>query len=199
MSFSAADIPEIKWSLLTFAASIAVAAGLINYSQSYQHQAQQDRQTAQRQLAEARSQLLAAQSDLENMATYRQEYQTLETQKVIGNEQRLDWMEGLEKIRQQGVVLDFKYSIAPQHAYVPNPPLDTGNFALNTSPMTLQTDLLHEEQLLHLFTALHSQMQGWFMLERCSLTAADTQGANPGPLKADCAGGWLTMKNRNAP
>ncbi len=199
MSFSVADIPEIKWSLLSFAVSLGVAASLINVSASYQHQTRQDRQTAQRQLTEARDQLIAAQSDLENMATYQLEFQALDAQKVIGNEQRLDWMEGLEKIRQQGYVLDFKYSIAPQQAYVPNPPLDTGNLALNISPMTLQIDLLHEEQLLHLFTALNTQINGWFMLERCSLTATAAQGANPGPLKAECAGGWLTMKNRNAP
>jgi len=196
MSFSAADIPEIKWSLLAFGASLVVAAGLINVSASYQRQAKQDRQTAQQLLTAAREQLIAAQSDLENMATYQMEFQALDAQKVIGNEQRLDWMEGLEKVRQQGHVLDFKYSIAPQQAYVPNPPLDTGNLALNISPMTLQIDLLHEEQLLHLFTALNTRMPGWFMLERCSLSPANAQG---GPLRAECAGGWLTMKNRNAP
>ena len=199
MSFSVADIPEIKWSLLAFGASLAVAAGLVELSAGYQHQAKEDRQTAQRQLNEARDQLIAAQSDLENMAAYQKEFQALEAQKVIGDEQRLDWMEGLEKIRQQGEVLDFKYGIAPQQAYVPNPPLDTGNLALNISPMTLQIDLLHEEQLLRLFTALNTQIKGWFMLERCSLTPTGAQGATPGTLKAECAGGWLTMKNRNAP
>lgn len=199
MSFSVADIPEIKWSLLAFGASLVVAAGLIELSAGYQHQAKQDRQTAQNQLNEARNQLIAAQSDQENMATYQREFLALDAQRVIGDEQRLDWMEGLEKIRQQGYVLDFKYGIAPQQAYVPNPPLDTGNLALNISPMTLQIDLLHEEQLLHLFAALNTQIKGWFMLERCSLTPTGAQGDNPGTLKAECAGGWLTMKDRNAP
>ncbi len=199
MSFSIGDIPEIKWSLLTFAASLGVAAGLVNYSASYEHQARQDRQAAQRQLNEARDQLVSAQSDLENMAAYRQEYQALAAQKVIGDEQRLDWMEGLEKLREQGVALDLKYSISPQQAYAPNPPLDTGNFSLSISPMTLQLDLLHEEQLLHLIAALNSHIPGWFMLERCSMAPAAAKGDTPGPLKAECAGGWLTMKNRNAP
>ncbi len=199
MSFSIGDIPEIKWSLLTLAVSVGVTVGLVNYSASYAHQARQDRLNAQRQLNEARDQLTASRSDLENMAAYRQEYQALEAQKVIGDEQRLDWMEGLEKIREEGVVLNLKYNISPQQAYVPNPPLDAGNFALNISPMTLQLDLLHEEQLLHLIAALNSRIPGWFMLERCSLAPANATGDNPGPLKAECAGGWLTMKNRNAP
>jgi hypothetical protein len=65
--------------------------------------------------------------------------------------------------------------------------------------MTLQIDLLHEEQLDRLFSAMTNQMQGWFILDRCNLST----GANPtgeiASLKADCTGGWLTMKNRNAP
>ena len=199
MSFSAADMADIKWSLGAFLSSLVLAVGLITYSASYQDQALKDRQTAQRQLTEARNQLAAAQSDLENMASFQLEYQALETQKVIGNEQRLDWIEGLEKLRRQKNVLDFKYSIAPQQAYAPNPPLDAGNLALNISPMALQIELLHEEQLLHLFTALHTQIQGWFILDRCSMSSSEAPGESTGSLKAECAGGWLTMKNRNAP
>lgn len=199
MSFSVADIEDIKWSLGALLSSIVLAAGLITYSASYQEQALKDRQTAQRQLTEARNQLATAQSDLENMATYLLEYKALEAEKIIGNEQRLDWIEGLEKVRTQKHVLDFKYTIAPQQGYTPNPPLDVGNFALNISPMTLQIDLLHEEQLLHLYAALHSEMQGWFILDHCSMSGSEAPGENTGSLKAECAGGWLTMKNRNAP
>ena len=199
MSFSVTDIAEIKWSLGAFVLSMAVVAGLSNFSEVYRHGSLQAKQSAQEQLNKARESFATAQNDFENMAIYKLEYEALETQKVIGNEQRLDWIEGLEKIRKQGVVLDFKYSIGPQQSYAPNPPLDAGNFALNLSPMTLQIDLLHEEQLDRLFSAMTNQMQGWFILDRCNLST----GANPtgeiASLKADCTGGWLTMKNRNAP
>lgn len=199
MSFSTADITDLKWGISSLLISLGIAASLITYSASYQDSALKNRQAAQQQLTEARNHLANAQSDLENMATYQLEYKALEARKVIGNEQRLDWIEGLEKLRAQGHVLDFQYAIAPQQIYAPNPPLEAGNFALNISPMTLQIDLLHEEQLLHLFTALHSEMQGWFILDRCSLSHADAAVESISSLKAECAGGWLTMKNRNAP
>lgn len=197
MSFSASDIKEIKWSLGAFVLSMGLAAALISYSQDYQHQALQDRQAAQQRLTEVRAKLATALSDQENMATYQLEYEALIQQKVIGDEQRLNWMEDLEKIRKQRNIPEFKYTIAPQQGYAPNPPLDSGNFNLYTSPMTLQINLLHEEQLLHLFTALNTQIQGWFILDRCSLSGIDAQGT--GALSASCAGGWITMKNRNAP
>jgi hypothetical protein len=198
MSFSATDLSNLKWSLGAFVLSLVLCGGLISLSGSYLAHAQKDREAAQKQLSEARAQLGTTQDDQENMSTYALKYNALLAQKVIGTEQRLDWMEGLEKLRQQGSVLDFKYTIAPQQAYVPNPPVDAGNFQLSRSNMTLQIDLLHEEQLLHLFADMRKQMSGWFMLDGCTLTrtgAADTTA----PLKAECSGGWLTMKTRNSP
>ncbi|MFZ2161549.1 MAG: hypothetical protein WAW02_04975 [Sideroxyarcus sp.] len=197
MSFSKADLPILKWSLGAFMLSIVLSAGIISLSNSYLKNSLKDRQAAQQHLFDARAQLLAAQNDEENMSTYAYEYNSLLAQKVIGDEQRLDWMEGLEKLRQQGSVLDFKYTIAPQQGYSPNPPVDAGNFRLSRSSMTLQIDLLHEEQLLHLFADLRGKLNGWFMLDGCTLTRTGTADELT-PLKADCTGGWFTMKNKNA-
>jgi hypothetical protein len=198
MSFSTADLPILKWSLGALVLSLVLSAGIISLSNSYLEKSLKGRQIAQQQLFDARAQLLSAQSDEENMSAYAFEYNSLLGQKVIGDEQRLDWMEGLEKLRQQGSVLDFKYTIAPQQGYTPNPPVDAGNFKLSRSSMSLQIDILHEEQLLHLFADMRSKLNGWFMLDGCSLSrtvATDEMS----PLKAECTGGWFTMKNKNAP
>lgn len=194
---SKADIYDIKWALGAFLLSLALGASLVSISDGYEGQALKERQTAQKQLTDARAQLSTAQNDQENMAAYALEYNALLAQKVIGDEQRLDWMEGLERLRQQGSVLDFKYTIAPQQAYVPAPPLDAGNFRLSRSSMTMQIELLHEEQLLHLLADMHTQMKGWFMLDGCTLTRSSADEGSP--LKAECSGGWFTMKNRNLP
>jgi hypothetical protein len=196
MNFSATDLQNLKLSLGAFVLSLALGGGLIYLSNQYLAHSLKEREAAQKQLTEARSQLGATQNDQENMSAYALKYNALLAQKVIGTEQRLDWMEGLEKLRQQGSVLDFKYTIAPQQNYAPNPPVDAGNFQLSRSSMTLQIDLLHEEQLLHLFSDMHNQLNGWFMLDGCSLsrTSATEEMA---PLKADCTGGWFTMKSKN--
>lgn len=198
MIFSKADLPEIKWSLGTFVLSLAVAGSLISLSDGYLTQARSDRQTAQKRLADARAQLSASESDQENMAAYALEFNALVARKVVGNEQRLDWMEGLERLRQQGVVLDLNYTISPQQSYKPDPPVEAGNFQLNRSAMSMQVDVLHEEQLLHLLTDMRSQVNGWFMLDGCTIsrTGAVDEIA---PLKAECTGGWFTMKDKNVP
>lgn len=198
MTFSKNDLPFLKFGLLTFVVCIAASVSLVIYSDHYLEQAKKDRASAQQRLIDARTQLAAAQGDQENMATYSREFISLQEQKVIGNEQRLDWIEGMEKLRQQGIVLDFKYTIAPQQGYTPSPAVDAGNFQINRSSMNMQLDLLHEEQLIQFVAALHTQLKGWYMLDGCTLSRA-IEGTEASPLKADCSGGWLTFKNRNAP
>jgi len=198
MILSKADLPDIKWSMIALLISLVVSGSLVSISGKFEERALKDRQAAQKQLNDARDQLGTAENDQENMASYAMEYNALVAQKVIGDEQRLDWMEGLEKLRQQGVARDFTYTISPQHAYAPSPPLDAGNFQLNRSDMSMQIDLLHEEQLLRLFGGMHAQMAGWFILDGCTLSRAEA--ANEfSTLKAECSGGWFTMKNKNAP
>lgn len=206
MTFSKSDFPHIKWSLLTFLLVLCMGSIMIVASESFFAQSQRDQRNAKHQLSEARSHLATANEDHENMRTYTLEYNALLKRNVIGNDQRLDWIEGLEKIHKQNRVpgfMEFKYAIAPQKPYIPAPPLDNGNFDLNLSGMTLQFDLLHEEQLTTFFDTLHTDINGWFIIDHCALerTAATADADDFGiahQLKAECSGGWLTLKNRNA-
>ncbi|MDP2804755.1 MAG: hypothetical protein Q8O24_02320, partial [Gallionellaceae bacterium] len=160
MNFSKDDLLKLKWSLLTFLISLALSASAIWIGSAYDTNSLKDRQAAQKQVVEARNKLSATKSDLENMSTYALEYDSLVRSKIIGGETRLDWIEGLEKLRQQRHVLDFKYTIAPQKDFIPSPALDTGNFSFNLSGVNLQLDLLHENQLIEFFEALRTDMKG---------------------------------------
>lgn len=207
MTFSKSDFPYIKWSLLAFLLALAGSGAALITSGSHAARAQQQQisaqhrlSEAQRQLGAARSRLVAAQNDQNNMATYAQEYAVLLDRKIIGSDQRLDWIEGLDKVRKQNRVLGFKYSISPQQPYTLPLPVDSGNFDLNRSAMTLHFDLLHEEQLMSFFDALRTDMKGRFILDRCALArngAAPENSAAP-QLTAECSGGWLTLHSRNA-
>lgn len=222
MSFSRTDIPYIKWSLLTLLAVLGASAAIIIASQSFMTHAQEGQSALKQQLAAARARLATAQEDQQNMQTYMQEYNILLQRNIIGDDQRLDWMEVLDKMRKQSHasgLLDFNYSIAPQQHYTAFPPVDNGNFDINSSGMSMQFDLLHEGQLLSVLDALRNNNKGWFMLDHCEMernsaqaataaldsqedgapASADTAARSFVPqLRAQCTGGWLTFKNRNA-
>jgi hypothetical protein len=84
---------------------------------------------------------------------------------------------------------------------VPQPAIDSGNFDIHYSEMKLQFELLHEGQLLKFFEALRNQIKGKYQLEGCTMqriatdhASAASSGAN---IKAECSGGWITLKNRS--
>jgi hypothetical protein len=198
------DLPYIKWGLGTLLLALAVSGTVITLSQHFLDDAQQSHRTAQNKLTSAQNNLRTATDDRQNMASYAHEYSILMKRNVIGDEQRLDWIDGLERLRRRNLVMHFTYSIAPQDPYQPPVPLDTGNFELKRSEMSLTFELLHEGQLIKFFDALNASINGWFMLDGCSITRADNT-ANSGlpgtvpQLRAECTGGWLTLKNRNTP
>lgn len=203
MKLSASDFPLIRQSILAVCVSSLISAVILYSSGEYAESARNNRRNAQNMLNDARNRLATALQDQQNMAIYAGEYGELIGQKIIGDDQRLDWIEGLEKIRQKNLVVDFRYNIAPQRTYAPQPPIDSGNFDIRYSEMKLQFDLLHEAQLLNFFDALRASIKGRYQLEGCTLQRTGTGSGNEQTtaprLKAECSGGWITLKNRNAP
>ena len=202
MKFSSSDFHLMRWSLAAVCASILLSGVILYSSSEYADFTQKDRRIAQSQMNEARNRLTMARQDQENLSVFSQEYDTLEKNKIIGDDHRLDWMEGLEKLRNQNLVIHFRYNMAPQKIYAPQPAIDSGNFDIHYSEMKLQFDLLHEAQLLNFFDALRSQIKGRYQLESCTLQrlAADEESATASEanIRAECSGGWITLKNRNA-
>lgn len=203
MRFSTSDFPLMRRSVLAVCASTLVSAVILYGSGEYSKSAQNNLSNAKTMLNDARNRLATALQDQENMAIYAGEYGVLTEQKIIGDDQRLDWIEGLEKIRLKNLVAGFRYHIAPQKNYASQPPIDSGNFDVRYSEMKLQFDLLHEAQLLNFFEALRADIKGWYQLEGCTIqrTGADNEDEQSAAtlLKAECSGGWITLENRNTP
>ena len=203
MKFSKSDFMLMRWSILAVCVSVLASVIVLYGSGEYAKKAQNDKLNAQNMLNDARNRLTTAYQDENNITIYANEYGALIGNKIIGDDQRLDWMEGLEKIRQQNLVLNFHYSIAPQKKYDLQPPIESGNFDIHYSEMKLQFDLLHEAQLLRFFEALRANIKGWYQLNGCTLqrnAAIPGFGENGEPqIKAECGGGWITLKNRNVP
>ena len=206
MKFSSADFKSIRWSIVSVTVAALVSGLLLFGSQQYADHAQKDFRTAQSRINNARARLNAARQDQEYLASYSEEYSILESRNIIGDEHRLDWMEGLDKLRRQNLVLDFDYNIVPQVIYSPQPAIDSGNLNINYSEMQIHFHLLHEGELLKFLNALDNQIKGHVQLSSCKVQrGSNTSGENSNEppsltdnIKAECSGGWITLKNRNA-
>lgn len=201
MKFSKSDFLLIRWNLLGLCASLLISALALYSSGEYAEKTQRDLSNSLRQLNDARSRLSTAYEDQENMEIYASEYGALIDRKIIGDDHRLDWIEGLEQIRRQNLNLDFRYSIGPQKIYAPQPGINSGNYEIHYSDTRMQFELLHEGQLLDFFGALRKQINGHYQLEGCTLARAPDSSVDAATahISAECNGGWITLKNRNAP
>ena len=221
MKFSNSDFRLMRWSLAAVCASILLSSVILYSSSKYADSTKTGLSAAQSKMNDARNRLTMARQDRDNLSDFSQGYDTLEKNKIIGDDHRLDWMDALEKLRNQNLAIDFRYNIAPQKIYAPQPAIDNGNFDIHYSETKLQFDLLHEGQLLNFFDALRSQTNGWYQLEGCTMQRTsmneETGGTTShstrlpedgsqvagyataaGPhIKAECSGGWITLKNRN--
>ena len=201
MNFTKNDFPILRWSIVAICASILFSSSVVYFANTYTVATQQDLRKASQMRNNSSNSLNTAHQDRDNMSIYADEYGSLINRKIVGEDMRLDWIEGMENLRQKNLVTNFRYNISPQKRYVPNPPVDSGNLDINYSEMKLQFDLLHEEQLVDFFTALPETIPGWYQLEGCTLNRSASTGPNDLPwthLKAICTGGWITLKSRSS-
>ena len=204
MKFSSSDFQLMRLSFAAIGASVLLSGAILYTSIKYADYTLKNRRIAQSQMNNARNHLAMARQDRDNLSDYSKEYDKLEANEIIGDDHRLDWMEGLEKLRRQNLVIDFRYNIAPQKNYAPQPALDSGDFVIHYSEMRLQFDLLHEGQLLNFFNELNRKIKGHYQLDGCKLARVAGNGdSDSGPgagtnIKAECSGGWITLKNRNS-
>ncbi|HEY0665568.1 MAG TPA: hypothetical protein VGD24_05850 [Gallionella sp.] len=206
MKFSRSNFDLMRWSIAALSASVLLSGIILYASNKFANHADRDFRTVTNQMRDARSRLNNAYLDRDYLATYARDYAALEKREVLGDERRLDWMEGLDRLSSQPLVIGFTYTIAPQQSFAPQPALDSGSFDINYSEMKLQFELLHEGQLLDFFTALRQQIRGQYLLEGCSLQRTTTDTGNtaeePAPsatnVTAECVGGWISLRNRNA-
>ncbi len=200
MKFSTKDLPHIRGLLIMLALALILGAVLIYVSDGVLTQAQQSKIIADREWSEALRKLERTKNEQEDLQGYYHQYQNLVEQNVIGQERRLDWIETIEKIRNQLNIFSVKYKLEPQETLNLENNSTSNSFDLHRSNMTLDFSLLHEGQLLNFFDALSEEAKGMYLLENCTLTRNDLvrQLRFVPNLQAECTLGWITLNEKNA-
>ena len=146
-----------KLALPAIAAIALVAAGAVLVTT-----ARDARAKAQRELAAVQDERRQNADRLARIAEEEREvkekldvYQQLKRLNIIGEERRLEWADAITRIRSQRELLDLTYRVDRQKLLksVPGKP---GSVDFFSSTMTVQLDLLHEEDLLRFLADLRS-------------------------------------------
>jgi hypothetical protein len=127
-------------------------------------------------------------------------YQQLKRLNIVGDEQRLEWADAINRIRAERELLDLRYRVDRQRLLVslPGKPANVDFYA---SPMDVQLALLHEEDLLRFLGDLRASGNAYYSVKRCEVTrtgqAATGTSITP-RLRADCKIDLITIQDRGA-
>ncbi len=190
------DLQALRNPLLVLVIVLLAGAAAIYYSDRVKTVAGQQLAQQRSQLNEARTRLQKSGDEKDIIVRYLDDYRRLQRAGFIGEEQRINWLDGLRIANQQADLFGVDYQISTQAPYVHAARLNPGQITLNQSVMRLQFRLLHELDLMRFLNALSSQGGGIFSVDQCILRRIDTQGViryQPN-VTAECNLSWITAK-----
>ncbi len=190
------DLVALRNPLLVMIAFLVIAAAAV-------YSTVQIKESARMQLAEQEARLKEAQTRLQKsgdekdiIVRYRDAFRGLERAGFVGEEKRINWLDGLRLTNQRADLFGVDYEVSAQKKYRHAAALDPKQVALYESVMRLRFRLLHEEDLLRFFELLTQQNVGIFHLNQCDVRRIDTRGViryQPN-LSVDCELSWITAK-----
>jgi hypothetical protein len=193
---SQSDLQALKVPLVILAIVLLAGAGAIYYSDRLVKQTRQQLAQQRAQLNDARIRLQKSDEEKSVIVTYLNSYRTLESSGIVGEEQRINWLDGLRLANQQADLFGVNYRIDTQKPYPYSAELNPGQLVLSQSMMHVDFRLLHEQDLMRFLNALGRQGGGLFTIDQCIMKRVDTGGVirfQPN-VNAECDLSWITVR-----
>jgi len=196
MNLTKQDWNKLRYPIISLGAALIVATLLVGYAEGRKTEKQQILTQQEGQLNQARQRYQSSGQEKEIITQYLPQYQRLIQDGFIGEERRLEWVDGLRTIHQQHKLFGINYTIETQQEYKPTFALNVGPFNPQRSVMKLELAMLHEGDLLTLVNALDAQQTTPFIVRDCEITGTPvTNTTNLTPnLRANCELDWLTIR-----
>lgn len=193
------DIQALRTPLTALGVVLLVSLIIVMYSGMLVDHAHQRLAQEDSELRQARLRIQNAGQEQEMISRYLGSYEQLAQAGFIGDEQRINWLDGLRLANQQSNIFGVEYDISAQKPYAYSAEFNPGVLHLNQSVMHIRLRLLHEEDLPRFLQALARQGGGIFTTDECVLRRSkpgETEAVNnvQPNLIGECELSWLTAK-----
>jgi hypothetical protein len=191
-----ADFQALRNPLLAIAGVALLGALAVYSSGRLMIAARQQLSQQQVQLKDARTRLQKSGDEKDIIVRYLDGFRQLELTGFVGDEQRINWLDGLRLANQQSDLFGVDYQIGAQRPYLFAAEFNPGPIAVNQSVMRVRFRLLHEGDLDRFMDSLARQGTGIFAIDQCLLRRIDTRGViryQPN-VNAECDLSWITVQ-----
>ncbi len=135
--------------------------------------------------------------DLDLLDLYTKSYKKYRKSGLLGPERRLSWVESLEAVNDVLQLPKLSYELDPQEEFKQPKLQIVNNIKVSSTPMKLEIELLHEEDLFVVFEGIQNNIDSLFTIDSCKITrlgkrdsVLSTQKAN---LRSSCLLRWITV------
>jgi hypothetical protein len=201
MNISTNDFVRIRWGLGFLLLAILLAFAMTTTARKLVEKAQTEQRQLEAQQREIRARLSRAPDEERELRTKIALFQQLQERGVIGQEERLNWVEQIARIKTARRLFDLQYEIAPQKALgdslLPGGAV-AGDYEFMSSTMNLQMPLLHENDLLGFLADLQRTVHAHLLVRDCAIERLpqSTERGVAAQLRAVCTIDWITLREK---
>jgi len=196
MAASKADFAILRGALGVFAMCVLVGGVLVGASYYFREEMATEYRNHQLRFRDVSRKYLAVDDEERIIEHAYPEFVRLFEGGILGHELRLSWIEALRRADKAIGLPALDYRISSQNLYEPQFPVNLGAFDIRVSEMSLAVGLLHEGDLIDLFSALDSTAEGLYSVSRCEairVNEFNVQDRTRPTIKADCVLEWFTV------
>jgi hypothetical protein len=196
MKFSSKDFTAMKWPAIVLVIALVASYAMLEYTSQQRLQSSKRYQNDQAALRDAQTRFQRSGDERQTVLHYLQTYRQLEKLGFVGQEQRLNWVEGLRAANEKAGLFGVDYQIGAQESFPYLAKGDPLGERVRRSQMKVALGLVHEEDLMRFFGALAAQRPGIYTLNGCSLdrvTKDSAPAARQRNLTASCELSWMTI------
>jgi len=197
LPFPKQDLLLLKWPAVFLALVLTLGGGGYTTAWLVTKQIRQNLFAAEESRQEVENRIHEIEQAKETTSHYLDRYRELKKTGVIGEEDRLKLLTVFDELRRHYDLYPLKIEIEPQQTIQPNleQSEETQEGAvIRVSPVLVNLDLLHEEDLLRLLAGLRNAAIGKITVESCIITR--NEGASP-QLTAVCRLLWWNFYQEN--
>ena len=176
---------------IAFSAAL-MGAGLAWWATGEARQASISLRQAEQRASDIRNRLRQVNIEEQEIRAKSALFRQLEKRRIIGPENRLDWVELIDDIRERHRLFEISYDLTA----LKQDGAAVGEYRLNSSEMSLHLPLLHEGDLLVFLDELQRRAPALIQVRQCEILRiagrSDRQGGDPN-LDARCRLQWNTV------
>jgi len=199
LNFSRADLRRLRGPLAMALLAVAVGASCLVLADSYRDSANQAREASRATRVAAQERVLRVSEEEREIRENLIDYERMREQGMLGDQNRIDWIESIARIKNSRKLFEIKYRIEAQRPldYPGVVPGSGADFVV--SRMRLDMLLLHESDLLDFLGDLQGARRAFVSVRQCLVTRLD-RGAPAGGtalqprLRADCQVDLVSVK-----